>query len=128
MGITILGTHNMVRFGTLRIWAERGLIHMEDEVDNSYKVENVRTMLMRVKAINDMIGNSSDRGHSAKEDKGNYAEERLRLTKFVEDMIPLLRKAQEQGTPGEAMKAGQRPKNARPVQVVFGDDIPTFQI
>lgn len=125
----LLGNHNVVKFGTLRIWADRGLIHIEDSENDEYKAVSVREMLYRVNGLNEMIARSSDRGHSKNEYKGNYAEERLRYMRFVEEMIPVLRKAQEQGTPDEAMRTGRTLKNDKPVQVFFAaDDIPTFQL
>lgn len=96
------GTHaaDVVRFGPLYIWAERGLVHIEDSRDNSYESVSVRAMLHRMKAIQDMLGNSTARQMNS-EDQFDRAN-RERHQKMIEEMLVVIRKAQEQGMPTDA--------------------------
>lgn len=94
------GEHGVVFFGPrsdpkcLRYWAERGMIHCEDSRDNSYETLGVREFLLRVKSINDMLGNST------KDLEGfAHTDEIQRQQNFVEEAAELAKKAQEQGMP-----------------------------
>jgi hypothetical protein len=107
------GFHDVVRLGALRIWAERGLIHIEDSRDNSYNSIPVRAALHRIKAINDMLGN---RRTAHTEDNFDEAK-RKELRDFVDAMVPVIRKAQEQGMPDDHT-AKNALKNRRPITVV----------
>ena len=106
--ITLLGQTKVVVFKDphtgreCRWWSERGLIHYEDvkangEVDYGQVIEP-KTALKRIKAINDMLGMSSDPGIEID------PEERRRLQTFVEQMVALLRQAREQGNPYDKFK------------------------
>jgi len=105
-GMTFLGNgsvlnlqEDVVRFGPLRFWAERGLVHVEDATDNSYEVMSVRTFLSRARGLSDMIGNSTQREmHS--EDRYDQMERTRHLT-FLEGAANLARKAQIQGMPSD---------------------------
>ena len=90
----LLGRSGVAVLGSLRCWAERGLVHCEDARDNSYKSISVREALRRMKALNDMLGKSqADR-------KGFLSSAQVEsLQTFVEDMIEVCRKAREQGEP-----------------------------
>ena len=98
------GEHGVVRFYDLRIWAARGLIHIEDGRDNSYKQLSVRQALERVQGFNDMLGKKSD----DKENK-SFMPLRERIQEFVEKMMPVIRKAQEQGMPDDPTYHPQKP-------------------
>jgi len=121
----ILGQHDVVIFGSrnnprrLRFWAERGLIHVEDAVDNSYDTMPVKTFLHRLKAINDMVGNS--KSETAKLGFMGF-DEIERLQRFVEAGLDLARKAKEQGEPTnpDAVKASRQ---SRPATVVVPGDL-----
>lgn len=90
----ILGD-GVARYGTLRVWAERGLVHWEDGKDNSYDSMPVRQALHRIRALNDMIGNSSTA------DKALYADQVTVLQRFIEDVLAVCRRARDQGMPHE---------------------------
>lgn len=97
---SLFGQNNMVcQFGSLRIWAERGLIHIEDAKDNSYTVVAVRTALKRMQAISDMLRNSRVKMLS---DKAMYGDEFDRQMKMLDQMTEVCRKAQVQGMPSDA--------------------------
>lgn len=99
-------SHNMIVFRgktklgmkrELRFWAERGLIHCEDSLDNSYRSMSVRQFLHRVRGLNDMLNNTS-----SKRDKGFDVQLREELQRNVEKATELARIAQLQGMPEDA--------------------------
>ena len=98
----IIGNNGVVKHGNLRIWAERGMVRVEDARDNSYKTVSLRDFLLRIQALNDIIGKSSD--------NGVYADERHKLQSMVEQYVEVARRAREQGEPEnpDAVKARQR--------------------
>lgn len=98
MDLFVGGQHGVAALVTysgrvLRVWAERGLVHMEDSKDGSYQVKSVRDAALHLKGINDMIGNSIRDGHL------NYADEVAMHQKFISECEGVLKKAQEQGMP-----------------------------
>ncbi len=98
-GKHVLGEDDVVRFGQLRFWAERGLIHCEDGRTNGYESMSVRTFLHRARALSDMLGNSSTREMNT-EDQFDQAN-RLRHLRFMERCAMIATKAQEQGMPSD---------------------------
>lgn len=103
MGVTFFGSgstlrdDDVVRFGHLRFWAERGLIHVEDARDNSYESISVRTALRRMNAIIDMLGNSTRR-EIYTEDRYDQAE-RQRHIHMLDGLRVLCERARVQGMP-----------------------------
>jgi len=112
----LFGTHNVVFFGPRdnprcqRWWADRGLIHVEDARDNTYESMPVRTFLHRLKAVNDMIGNSKT---SLAKEGFAHKDELDRQQRFVEDALELSKIAKEQGEAGtpDAIKDASRRKS-----------------
>ena len=104
--------HGVVRHGPLRVWAERGLINIEDGRDNSYRTVAVRDFLDRVRAINEMLGKTTDKGIEALHATREYYQ------RLVERYVDVCRKAQEQGSPDDpsARRAAQRAR-ARSIAV-----------
>lgn len=99
MSVLFLGEHDCTKFRHLRLWAERGLVHIEDSRDGSYETISVRAALQRMKGIQDMLINTrNDPGtrHLIRSD------DFLEQQRFVEDMIEVCRKAKEQGMPYDA--------------------------
>lgn len=95
-----LPSDGVVKFGHLRMWAERGLIHIEDSRDNSYEVVSVRTALQRMQGIQDMLGNSV-RGRKKHSEDTLDNEFYTRNQKMLEEMIVVSQKAREQGMPSD---------------------------
>ena len=96
----LLGTEQarrVVRFGNLLMWAERGLVRLEDTRTGAYKVESVRTMLQRMRALSDMIGNSK-RHRNPADPLAALMQEHVGM---LESMVEVCRRAQEQGTPDD---------------------------
>lgn len=107
MSITFIGQHavvspqDVVRFGPLRVWAERGLIHIEDErTGGGYKVHTVKTALRRIKAVSDMLGNSVRMRQKYGVDELDQLEWNRQM-KAVEGIVALASKAQAQGMPSD---------------------------
>ena len=92
----LLGTHDVLRHGRLRVWAERGLIRIEDERDNSFTTISVKECAERVDALNDMLKNTSP------EERKAHAPTVLELQRVIDGYIDVMRKAQEQGMPEDA--------------------------
>jgi hypothetical protein len=100
---------------TVRVWAERGLICIEDSEDNSYNALSVKRALERIRGINDMVGNSKgmrDTGIA----RDNH--ERTMLQNFVADAVNICQKAREQGMPTD-QSASNALKAARSKSVVM---------
>jgi hypothetical protein len=109
--------NGVVRFGPLRMWAERGLIHVEDARDNSYDSMSVNTALERMQAISDTIRNSKRDAHSESQfDK----EWRYRNQQMLDDMILACNKAQVQGMPSDESARRDLVRRAKKLFVVPG--------
>lgn len=107
-GGVVLEPTDVVRFGPLRIWTERGLIHIEDSRDNSYKTVTTRDELFRLQAVNDMLANSRrQKGSEDQFDETNCA----RIRKALEAVIIVCQKARQHGDPFDA--AREQNKNLR---------------
>ena len=94
---------------------------MEDSRDNSYESMPIRTFLHRLKAINDMVGNSK----TALAAEGYAHKDELhRQQRFIEEAVELSNIAKDQGEAGskEAVADAQRRK---PLNVVV-PDVRTF--
>lgn len=106
------GMRDVVQFGPLRFWADRGLIHMEDSRNNEYQTYSVRTFLHRARGISDMLMNSTKRDMMT-EDQFDQAN-RMRHVKFLEACANLVEKAKVQGMPSDPTArrdlARRRPK------------------
>jgi hypothetical protein len=97
-GGVILREDDVVIFYHLRFWAERGLIHIEDERDNSYDIVAVRVALHRARALSEMLMNSRREAHTHDQyDQNNKAYHQ----RFLERIADLVRKAQIQGMPSD---------------------------
>lgn len=80
----------------LRFWAERGLMHCEDS-SNEYSSMTVRQFLHRVRALNDMVGNSDSRRDTGAD--RSLREEMVRNSEKAQQIAEL---AQLQGMPSDA--------------------------
>jgi hypothetical protein len=96
----------------VRYWAERGLIRVEDSLDNSYEVLSVRKFLQHAAALSKMVGNSS-----SNKDSGADATMRTEMQRIIDRSVELARKAQIQGMPDDP-SANRARRRGRPVSVV----------
>lgn len=108
--------HNVANVGYLKFWAERGLVHVEDARDNSYATVSAKEILLRMRAINDMLKHPVT-GNESPEERALIYEEREKQQNMLDAMVEVVRKAREQGTPDDktathALKAA-RPKSVR---------------
>jgi hypothetical protein len=103
-------------FGHLRFWAERGLIHCEDSRDNTYESYSVLSCLRRMRAISDMVGNSTQR-EKFSEDKFDtfvlHAHQDM-----LEHMVRIVEKAKVQGMPSDP-SARAALTRARPTTLIM---------
>jgi hypothetical protein len=105
MSVHLLGQHGVVFFGSRenpnrqRWWAERGLVRMEDSVDNSFHTYSVYEFLQRLSAVSDMILASRE---ETKDKMHMFGDELDRYQRFCEGGAEIARKAKEQGMPSDA--------------------------
>lgn len=86
---------------TFRWWAERGLIHWENQSTGNYGTVSVRMTLQRLQALQDMVRNSrSERGYLKPDDVTKYQQ-------YIDDMITECQKAREQGMPDDPKHSKQ---------------------
>lgn len=85
--------HQVIRHGPLRVWAENGMVRIEDSRDNSYEVISVRECALRANALNDMIKNTMSSNPLYD------AHAIVELQRVLEGYTTVMRKAQEQGMP-----------------------------
>src|SRR5690606_4530444 len=97
----------VAKLNSLAVWAERGLVLYEDTEADVFEKLSVKEALLRIKAINDMLGTSSCDylfSHSS----------RRKVQRFVEEVIEVIKQAKEQGVPGTpdvtADRLRRRPK------------------
>ncbi len=114
--LVIRGKHKIDDHKTVdrqcRYWAERGLIRVEDSLDNSYRVLSVREFLRHANALCEILGKTS-----AKRDSGPDANLRAEFQRIIDRSVELAKKAQIQGMPGDA-SAARALRRSRPVSVV----------
>ena len=111
--VYILGQGNVARLGFGRVWAERGLVHWEDEI-GGYKIMSVYDALTRLKALSD--ARPKIQGTEDKLQRAWIKTERDRFQRFVEEVLPVIRQAQEQGMP-EDLSARASIEASRPKTV-----------
>lgn len=111
---------DVARYRNTRVWAERGLVHVEYGLTGEYESMPVRKMLHRLRAVNDMLGNS-------RADRDGFASNHLYtvLQRFVEEGVAVCAKAREQGEPftAEAVREAER---RRPKTVCVPRNTPLF--
>ena len=104
MALTLLGTKQdgICSWKGTKWWAEGGLIHFEDPSGKFGSIP-VRDILLRLNALKDMLGNS------LRHPDGIVAhrDEMLRHQDYVEGMIKLCKKAQDQGRPDDPKAIAQ---------------------
>ncbi len=105
-------------FGPLRMWAERGLIHIEDSRDGSYDAVSVRVALTRMRGISEMLGNSTQRDVGCEDqfDRKN----RKRHLDMLETMSAILNKAKIQGMPSDPTASRDLARRSKKQVVVPG--------
>lgn len=91
----ILGQNKVLRHGPLRVWAERGLVRVEDSRDNSFTTLTVKQTAERAKGLSDMIRNSTSTNNYF-----NY-QQVVELQRLLEGYVDIMRQAQEQGMPDD---------------------------
>jgi hypothetical protein len=78
------------KYKWLHFWAARGLIHMIDQRDGSYKACSIREWADRAKSFSLMANNAG------------YSDERIQLLDMVDSMVACGKEAQRQGDPMNA--------------------------
>jgi hypothetical protein len=108
----IIGSqHDVAQWGNLRVWAENGLIRIEDARDNSYEVITVEDAKERIRAQVDIMESDYYDAHG-----------RRQLRTFVSQMLDVMQKAMEQGMPSDP-QASRDLKNRRAKSFVVPRDV-----
>lgn len=97
----IMGQHKVARLGPIRMWAENGLVHTEDERDNSFTSMSWQEALERANAISEYGMDRLRKGHRSTKGSDLWWWSLERDTKFVEEVIDIIRQAREQGAPDD---------------------------
>jgi len=90
-GLYLFGAANVIYLHTTRFWAERGFINWEDSVTDEAGKLTWQTALERIKEVRKMYGTTSKQGLEIDNS------DRSSKLKFCEDMLMLIKRAQEQG-------------------------------
>ena len=110
--------HGLAQYRHLRVWAERGLIRIEDSRDNSYQILSVREALARMNAMSEMVKNGLKHLRDNPGDNSYMAMDNIEdLQRFIDKMETLVQQAREQGSPDDA-SARRDLVRRRPVTVV----------
>lgn len=96
----IIKRDGVYHYKNLKIWAEGGLVHVEDTRTGDYGAESVREALQKTLALSEMIGNSGRNRTDAKEWL-HYNDAVEALQTLVENLIAVCEAAKEQGEPGD---------------------------
>jgi hypothetical protein len=108
----IIGSiHDVVQWDNLRIWAENGLVRIEDSRDNSFETITVKDAKERIKAQIDIL--ETDYYDTAGKAK---------LRSHIEAVLGVLEKAKEQGMPSDHTRKNDL-KRSRATSVVVPTDI-----
>jgi hypothetical protein len=92
VGVYLLGMNsNMAYFGSSKFWADKGIIHCEDAISNTYCTMSIDEALRRVDAVRNLIGTTSNPGVEID------LCERESMMRSVEQMLNVIRRAQDQG-------------------------------
>jgi hypothetical protein len=103
--------YDVARWKNLRVWAENGLIRIEDAKDDSYEVIPVSAAKARIRAQVDILKS------------GHYdASGRRKLSAFIDHVLEIMQKAQVQGMPSDP-QASRDLKDRRAKSVVVPADI-----
>jgi hypothetical protein len=120
--VTILApSRSMVKYKGIKWWAEKGMICSEDDRPGdlrdkqnragAYKMHTVRDILRRLRAINDMIGNSR-KNNAYRPDEINAERD------YVDNMVELCKVAQAQGRPELTKARAQIREESRKARIV----------
>ena len=107
----------VLKYRAQRVWAERGLIHIEDGRNSSYSCISVREWLGRLRALQEMVMES-------RKDPENHAYEAAiqleTLQQAIERGDRIARQAKEQGMPTDPSACRDLARRGRVLGVVPG--------
>jgi hypothetical protein len=111
----ILNNTDVVYQNNTRYWAERGLIHWEDKSTGESGSESVRTMLQRLQALNNMVGNvRTGKGYHRPDEVTDHQ-------RFVDSMLILIEKARNQGMPDDPAAAKSLASTRKKTMITVGN-------
>jgi len=93
-----LGQHNVIKLGNkLRVWAENGLVHVEDQNTGYYEAIHWRVAGERAAAISDFNGRRTKNGSKRNTPEYRWMPYLERDLAFCEAIPGVIRQAREQG-------------------------------
>jgi hypothetical protein len=106
-GMWVTVSNGVVISKDCRWWADRGMFHVEDARDNSYKSMTIRQALYHLNGLSDMLMNSGK--------ETDYYDEIMALRTFCEQIREVIQRAKEQGDPTTKDAVEDRKRRARKV-------------
>ena len=85
----------------LKVWPERGLVHIEDMRTGGYQSIQVREMLYRLRALSEMVRETRKDPEFRKKKSKEVLGEIEELQRAILELEGVCRKAQEQGMPSD---------------------------
>ena len=85
----------------LKVWPERGLVHIEDMRTGGYRSISVHEMLWRLRALSEMVREARKDPNFAKKKAQEAIGEIEELQRAILNLESVCRKAQEQGMPSD---------------------------
>lgn len=120
----LLGQHNVLNLRHIKVWAENGLVHVEDVKTGYYEAMHWRVAAERVAAISDFNGKRLRLGNSKRNTPEYkflpYLESDL---EFCEKAPAVIRQAREQGSYDDPSMIRDRIRRL-PQQISVGMTIP----
>lgn len=94
----LMGQHNVVNLGNkLRMWAENGLVHVEDKNTGYYESMHWRVAAERAAAVSDFNGKRLKNGSKRNMPESRFMPFLARDLDFCEKIVDVIRQAREQG-------------------------------
>lgn len=117
------------------LWAERGLVCIEDGRTNGYKTLSWREAGLRHVALSEMVHNAKKKSRTNSKYRAMYRNEIEQMIVFLEGLERVIRKAHDQGSPdspdaGKWHKLSAKKQTVVPAQVnhIAGDVLDIFQV
>lgn len=119
-----LGQHNVVTLGRkLKLWAENGVVYVEDMTDGGVEAMHWRIAAERAAAVSDFNGRRIKNGSKRNTPEARYLPHLERDLEFCEKFVDVIRQAREQCTFDDGSMLRDRIRRM-PVSVRVGATIP----
>lgn len=118
------GNHNVVNLGNkIKVWAEHGLVHVEDMQTGHYEAMHWKVAAERVAAIHDFNGKRIRSGSKKNAPESQFLPHLERDLTFVERVVEVIRQAKEQGSYDDPSMVKDRIRRL-PISIRVGVELP----